>query len=74
MIAVDTIRPLASVTGETVNETVITLPSLRTPSVSKFSIDSPDSSVCRIFCCSPARCVGSINPIGCPMASFSEKP
>ena len=42
MIAVETIRPFASVTGETVSDTAITLPSLRTPSVSKLSIDSPD--------------------------------
>ena len=69
MIAVETIRPFASVTGETVSDTVITVPSLRTPSVSKLSIDSPDSSVSRSFCCSPERCPGSISAICCPMAS-----
>ena len=72
MIAVETILPFASVTGETVSETGITVPSLRTPSVSKWSIDSPESNVSRIFSCSPARWAGSINPIGWPMASCAE--
>ena len=69
MIAADTIRPLASVTGETVSETVIVLPSLRTRSVSKLSIDWPENTVRSSFCHSPVRSSVSVKPLGRPIAS-----
>jgi hypothetical protein len=71
MIAADTMRPFASVTGDTVSDTAIRLPSFRTRSVSKLSIDSPANTVWRSFCHSPARSGASVMPLARPIASLA---
>ena len=72
--AAETIRPCESLTGEIVSETVINAPSLRTRSVSKWTIDSPPNTFSRMSRCSPARCGGSMIPIDRPIASAALYP
>ena len=74
MIAADTIRELASRTGETVIETVTGVPSFRMWVVSTRSIDSPPNARWMISSCCPSRLGGSISATDSPIASSTEYP